>query len=438
LSDVTPPEEAADLDATRAGRGRLRVDVSTKRLFDAGGDDEIRVLLYRDHAAWCPYCEKVQLALEEKQVPYRIRKINMNCYGDKPLDFLARNPMGLLPVAEIDGEMITDSNSILDVVEETFRDKRPLVPPGREAEVRGLLQLERMLFSVWFSWLRSQGPNDASLRGNFVKVLEEVERQLAVNEGPFFLGQEVTMPECHFASFLERMAASLAYFKGFQMRRNEKFPRLEEWFVAMEARDSYRALAGDFFTHAHDLPPQVGGCGFNLQNVDFKQTIDGGSWRLPLPVGEPPSPVEPLLLNTAAEAEAARREAARKLISNRSAVAAFCLRGCGQQGFPPVDAPLSDPRAQASDDPALRAAVDEGLRGVAAHLLSGSGEPIAAQALGPAAYVRRKDLVDCLGYLRDRVGVPRDVSFPAARQLRAHLGSYMEAADTAGRELAAA
>ena len=53
-----------------------------KRMF--GQNEEPVVKLYRDHAAWCPYCHKVVLQLEEKKIPYVIEKINMRCYGDKP------------------------------------------------------------------------------------------------------------------------------------------------------------------------------------------------------------------------------------------------------------------------------------------------------------------------------------------------------------------
>ena len=53
--------------------------LSLRRMF--GTTDEPRVKLYRDHAAWCPYCHKVVLQLEEKRIPYVIEKINMRCYG---------------------------------------------------------------------------------------------------------------------------------------------------------------------------------------------------------------------------------------------------------------------------------------------------------------------------------------------------------------------
>ena len=46
-------------------------------------EEEVRVTLFRDHHAWCPYCQKVWLWLEENKVPYRIEKITMFCYGNK-------------------------------------------------------------------------------------------------------------------------------------------------------------------------------------------------------------------------------------------------------------------------------------------------------------------------------------------------------------------
>ena len=57
------------------------------RLFDAPDGTEPRVTFFRDHAAWCPYCHKVWLTLEEKRIPYRVEKVPMSCYGKKPAEF---------------------------------------------------------------------------------------------------------------------------------------------------------------------------------------------------------------------------------------------------------------------------------------------------------------------------------------------------------------
>eukprot|EP00889_Picochlorum_renovo_P000557 jgi/Picre1/27587/NNA_000552.t1 len=83
-------------------------------------DQEPQIKLYRDHAAWCPYCHKVVLQLEEKKIPYVIEKINMRCYGDKPREFLEKVPSGLLPVLEVNGQVITESAVIQQLLESGF------------------------------------------------------------------------------------------------------------------------------------------------------------------------------------------------------------------------------------------------------------------------------------------------------------------------------
>jgi len=42
-----------------------------------------------------------------------------------------------------------------------------------------------------------------------------------------------------FAPMLERAAASLAYYKGFALRGAGRWPALDAWFAAMEARPTY-------------------------------------------------------------------------------------------------------------------------------------------------------------------------------------------------------
>lgn len=47
------------------------------------------------------------------------------------------------------------------------------------------------------------------------------------------------------------------------------------WFDAMDTREVYRGAKSDYYTHCHDLPPQIGGCRVEAAGVPFKDEIDG-------------------------------------------------------------------------------------------------------------------------------------------------------------------
>ncbi|GAX77176.1 hypothetical protein CEUSTIGMA_g4621.t1 [Chlamydomonas eustigma] len=193
-------------------------------------ESSIRVKLYRDHSAWCPYCHKVWLQLEEKKIPYTIEKINMRCYGDKPKSFMSKVPGGMLPVIELDGRVVTESNVIMSLLEEKFPEHRPLMPPkGTRERLRAeaLMKLERQFFSDWLGWL-CNGWDDAGNRRKFESTLTLVSKEMeAVGGGPYFMGQDISLVDITFTPMLERAAASLAYYKGYYMRGQGRWPAID-------------------------------------------------------------------------------------------------------------------------------------------------------------------------------------------------------------------
>jgi len=348
----------------------------------------IRVVLYRDNHAWCPYCHKVWLQLEEKRIPYRVEKINMNCYGDKKRSFLAKTPRGLLPALELDGRFYTESSQIMRLIEDSFPEHAPLLPREARARARAehLLGLEREVFGAWLGWLR--GEESRRARAQFEQALDATEMELSRGGGPFFLGGELSLVDVVFASSLERIAASILYYKGLRVKGG-KWPQINAWFDAMEARDSYRATQSDFHTHCHDLPPQIGGCiaSGSAEQRAAAAAIDGtdGSWALPLP------PLTPQSVEPAGEVpELDRLEAALAL--------AHCHEGVVRSAGAAADRAFQLV-AHALVDGIDRSPHEEALK-------TGAVDPSAAAALR---------------WTRDRICVPRDMSFAAARQLRAHL-----------------
>ena len=338
------------------------------RLF-GHSESDVRVILYRDHHAWCPYCQKVWLWLEEKQIPYRIAKVTMFCYGEKESWYQRKVPSGMLPALELDGRIITESDDILLALEREFQ---PLVWSMEDPTVISLRRLERLLFRAWCSWLcypRRSPRDDQFHQEKFTSVVAQVEAALAATPGPYFLSEFSTV-DVIFTPYVERMNASLFYYKGYSLR--EENPRLSAWFDAMESRPTYRGTQSDFSTHVHDLPPQMGGCydNDNPQRLINQSKVDNGPW-CGLPDVTYPEP------------ENSRQEALQRVIKHR--------------------------RNLIRVNPAEDSLFEEALRCALTHLITGE------VCLPPPGSV------SALRYLRDRICVPRDMSIYAAKRLRESL-----------------
>lgn len=412
---------AAEEALREKGEGLPHV-TSKLRLF-GHAEEDVRVTLYRDHAGWCPYCQKLWMMLELKQIPYRIERINMRSYGEKPASFLKKVPSGLLPVVELDGEIITESLVIMQILESTFPENCMLPEDGFD-RANELLRLERRLFSDWCGLVfrpGMPGPFGGGARKQFEETLDAVDAGLGETEGPWFLGGDTpSIVDLQYVSHIERMNASCLYWKGLQLRGTERWANLERWFLAFEELPCYHACKSDYYTHVMDIPPQYGP-GFSDNNdatAEAQRVIDGESWKLPLNLSA--ADLEPLPDSMNHGDEAARHEAAYRLASNASAIAKFACRGMGEKGAKQYGAPLADPTAV----PNLKyeKKVDEMLRVTASLLLDGS----AGESAGTTS-AQGKEVAKCLAYLRDRVGVPRDMSYPAAMQLRAHLNYVIDA-----------
>ncbi len=335
------------------------------RLFGQS-ESTVRVTLYRDNHAWCPYCQKIWLWLEEKQIPYRIDKVTMFCYGEKESWYKQKVPSGMLPAVELDGRIITESDDILMALERAYGS---LGAGMLDPAVLPLRQLERLLFRAWCAWLcypASSPQKEQHNRNQFKAVVARVEDALASTPGSYFLA-EFSTADVIFTPYVERMNASLYYYKGYSMREDN--PRLKDWFAAMESRSTYRGTQSDFHTHAHDLPPQMGGCWENgePQMLVNKARVDQGPW-----LGLPDvAYLEP---------ETSRSEALQRVIKHRANIVRVN----------PADALL----------------FDEALRCALTRMVT---RTVCTPPPGSDAALR---------YLRDRINVPRDMSIYAAKRLR--------------------
>ncbi|KZV17609.1 Dehydroascorbate reductase 1 isoform 1 [Dorcoceras hygrometricum] len=153
----------------------------------------------------CPFTQRVLLTLEEKNLPYDVKLVNLT---NKPDWFLEISPEGKVPVLKIDEQWIPDSDVITKALEEKFPEP-PLATPVEKASVGS------KIFSSFIGFLKSKDPND----GTEQTLLSELTafNDFIEKNGPFVNGKEVSAADLSLGPKLYHLEIALAHYKNWSV-----------------------------------------------------------------------------------------------------------------------------------------------------------------------------------------------------------------------------
>ncbi|MBH8575533.1 glutathione S-transferase N-terminal domain-containing protein [Nostocaceae cyanobacterium CENA369] len=344
------------------------------------------VLLYRDTNSWCPFCERVWFALEEKEIPFATEFIDLS---NKPQWYVDLVPTTLVPAAKIEEKLVYESKDILLALEERFPSPA-LLPedPEENAVARQLVEeAETNGFrDIVYKFLRD-APADAhelaNLQAAFEAKLDELEQALAKYPGPYFVST-FSLVDIMYSPHLDRLAANLPVYRGYHLKGNPRFPRINAWFDALNQRPAYQRVKSDNITN----------------NLLLRRR-----WGVE-PIGNP-------LPLDAVDSEKIqyRAEAAERLSDNREVAIGDILKNSGVQAL-----------AADGDITTIKEAVDFHLRQLADYLINGNGATLPGGRTGG-----KNSSIDpifaavgaiALAYVRNRICAPRDMSAGAATAFR--------------------
>jgi len=373
------------------------------------------VTLYRDTNGWCPFCERVWVALRVKNIPYKEQLISLQ---NKPDWFKELVPTGLVPAVLFHGDqekperrLVWESLDILKALDEEFpaTPKMVLDTP----EYQDAAEMLDGLNTAGFQYV--YGNRNASLteeekesrRLAFVDGLDKLDKALAESKGPFRLGEDFTGMDAIMVPTLERWRYQLPLTAGMDILENR--PHLEKWFTSMESFSPYgERVAGDKYS-------------WTATNSMFLRYFGGGE--------DKPEVAEAIRRTDIVAEELTKSfsndpvddnfavEAAAKLISNHDAVIKDCTR----------EDPLSQKDVPRGND---EEAADAVLRYVASIMLSPSpSEAVNSAPLLDISTDKVQGASRAARTVAARLCVPRDMGAPAAKIFRKVLATVADRLD---------
>lgn len=213
------------------------------------------------YSGWfCPFVQRVWIVLEEKKIPYRYQEINPY---HKEASFLKLNPRGLVPTLGVptsDGtQPLIESGIICEYLDETFSENHPqLLPkdPFKKAKLKISIDYVTSRIIPAFHRFLQHTPDKmyslAEARKEFLATLVTWIKD-ADPVGPFFAGDELSMPDVILAPWAVRFwvfdqfkEGGLGVPKEGEGGEVEKaWARWRKWSEAVGKRDSVKATLSE-------------------------------------------------------------------------------------------------------------------------------------------------------------------------------------------------
>lgn len=182
----------------------------------------------------CPFTQRVLLTLEEKQLPYDLKVVNLR---NKPEWFIDISPEGKVPVIKLDEKWIPDSDVITQTLEEKFPEPSLATPPEKAT-------VGSKIFSTFIAFLKSKDPSDGTEKA-LLDELSSFNSYLEVN-GPFINGKVVSAVDLALAPKLYHLEITLGHFKKWSVP--DSLPYVKSYMQTTFSMDSFvntRALPED-------------------------------------------------------------------------------------------------------------------------------------------------------------------------------------------------
>ena len=191
-------------------------------------------------SARCPYAQRTRMLMIEKEIPFELTEVDLR---NKPDWFLAVSPYGKVPVIVDDGQTIYESAIINEYLDEKYKSI-PMMPeePVERAKARiwmdyctnKYLTLSRKLL-VDHGNEELQTENKKKMKESLIYIEKECFEKNA--NGPFWLGNNISLVDLHYAPFFERFGA---FKELFGVEWPEECIKISDWWSAVQKRDSYK------------------------------------------------------------------------------------------------------------------------------------------------------------------------------------------------------